>query len=116
MEEQEHPAHRAARMIKEMHEKTIEMIDNGQKFTHTDKETGEVKDVSQEMREKCAEQVIMCDEVMARAAGMGPEHTAQAQELLVELTATVQPTIIHEEIEEPELPEMGDYKHYNGGE
>lgn len=105
--QKEHPAYRAARMIRDMHQKTIDMIDEGHVFKRDD------KDVSQDMREQCLEQIGACEQIMDRAEHMDPESTSAANEALVQLTALVEPTVIHE-TDEPELPEMGSYEHRNG--
>lgn len=104
----EHPAHKAARTIKEMHEATIALIDKGAVFENSG------KDVSQDMRAACVQQIELCQAVMYRAAGMDAGYTARAQEILDELTA-LQPVVMFSaatvDDELPSLPEVGGYDH-----
>lgn len=99
---EEHPAYRAARMIKELHEENIRVIDGGQLFMQNG------VDVTDEMRKQSAAQIVLCDQIMNRAAGMDPKHWEPAAVILNELK---------NEVEKPNaeldcsIPEIGNYGH-----
>lgn len=82
-DDSEHPAHRAARMIKELHEENIAMIDGG--FTFMKIVDGVGTCVNDEMRRSCEEQIAMCDQIMERSKTMDPKHWAPAAIILEEL-------------------------------
>jgi hypothetical protein len=81
METKEHPAYRAASMIRDMHVETIAKIDEGFVFLQ------DGVDCSAEMRAKCTMQIVLCDQIMARAKDMAPVHTAAAASIFKELEA-----------------------------
>lgn len=83
----EHPAARAARMVKEIHEETIKLIDSGAKLTKDD------VPVQDEIREACLLQVKQCDDIIARIAA---DDTLDA---------------VRAETSKDELPEIGNYDH-----
>lgn len=103
--EVEHPAKRAARMIKELHEENIKKIDDGFVFFKGD------VDVSEEMRAACVEQIKMCEQIMARAEHMDPslwepslQIATDAQHMIDEAkrTGDTLATI---------MPDIGNYDH-----
>lgn len=99
-----HPAHRAAKMIRDLHAETIAKIDGGFVFLQ------DGVDCSAEMRAKCAVQVALCEQIMARAKDMGPVHTAAAGAIFEELEA------IRKEASSntdglATIPEIGNYDH-----
>lgn len=104
----EHPAARAARMIKELHEQNIALIDGGQIFYKTDEATGEQVDVSLEMRKQCAEQIQMCEHVIEHAPFMKPESFTISTELLAEVTEMIKQKTDDAEVV---MPEIGNYDH-----
>ena len=109
-EKEEHPAARAARLIKELYEQNITMITNGFVFTRTN-EDGSIEDVSELIRQKSLEQIAACDEVIRRAPGMNEELTFQADGILGELEHAL-PIPGEKPVEgEDPLPEMGNYEH-----
>ena len=95
---EEHPAARAARMIKELHQQTIDKIDAGFVFTKDD------VNVNEQVRAECVKQLAACDEIIARAEGMSQETSIAAAMILADLQDTVKP-------QDTELPELGNYDH-----
>lgn len=120
---QEHPAARAGRIIKELHEDNVKLIDDGFVFTR------DGVDVSQEMRAKSLEQIKFCDDLIHRAPSMDPgmselasalaedavgEHTRLKAELIeakAKVDAATERVAALEDKAMPELPEVGDYEH-----
>lgn len=116
--EGEHPARKAARIIKKLHLDNIDLINAGHVFLK------DGVDVSEEMRASCHEQIKLCDEIMQRAENMDPSHWSPSLLLCEEVQALVGAEMAeraklkapHEEGEEQEvlgsiLPEIGDYGH-----
>lgn len=109
--ETEHPAYRAAAMVKELHQQTIARIDDGQIFIK------DGVDVTGDMKAKCEEQIVACDDLMRRARNMDPKLWAPSLELLNETEPVVaekleqlaaageKPTVVEGQM----LPEIGDY-------
>jgi hypothetical protein len=100
----EHPAYRAANLIRELHAETIAKIDGGFVFLQ------DGVDCSADMRAKCTVQIALCEQIMARAKDMAPMHTASAGAILDELEA------IRNEAAKSEdglatIPEIGNYDH-----
>lgn len=58
-DELEHPAHRAARMIKELHEENLNMIAGGYVFLR------DGVDVNETIIASCKEQIAQCNKIMA---------------------------------------------------
>jgi hypothetical protein len=109
--EVEHPAYRAAALVKELHLETIKLIDGGQVF---------LKDgvnVNDEIKSRCEEQIIVCDDLMRRAKTMDPKLWEPAFKLLETTEEVVaekmeqlapageKPTVVDGQM----LPEIGDY-------
>jgi hypothetical protein len=92
----EHPAYRAAKMIKELHEENIKRIDEGTVFLK------DGVDCSAEIRAASAEQIDLCIAIMERAAHMDPKLWEPASLLLKDAEDT---------IAEQSLPEIGNYDH-----
>lgn len=114
----EHPARRAARMIRDLHTDNIDLMDRGHVFMR------DGVDVSEEMRKQCEAQIKLCDEIMARAENMDPLHWSPSLQLCEEVSALVGEETARrdklktnpEEGDEQEvlgsmLPEIGDYGH-----
>jgi len=96
-----HPAYRAAKMIKDLHQENIAKIDGGFVFLK------DGVDCSAEMREQCVQQIAMCDEIMKRSKNMDPKLWEPAALILSE----VQSTIGEREKADPSIPEIGNYEH-----
>lgn len=101
----EHPAFRAARMIRDLHIQNIERIDGGLLFFK------DGVDVSAEMREQCVVQIKLCDEIMARAVNMDPKHWKPAAILLSDIEKTVEEANASGDVLAGMLPELGNYDH-----
>lgn len=100
----QHPTYRAAELIRQLHAETIEKIDGGFVFLQ------DGVDCSAEMRAKCAVQITLCEQIMARAKDMSPAHTAAAGAIFEELEA-----IGKEAAKNTDglatIPEIGNYDH-----
>lgn len=100
----EHPAERAARMIKDLHLQNIKMMDDGHVF---------LKDgvnVNEDMRKASMEQIAMCDQIMERAKHMDPRLWEPAALILEDLKDIVaNPKVLEEQ--NTILPEIGNYEH-----
>ncbi len=105
----EHPAKRAARMIKELHEENIKKIDNGFVF-YRKLENGDLQDVNVEMRKQCLEQIAMCEHIIERADVMDPRLFEPAQLILDEVQSTVARAVEDEQVL-ASMPEIGNYDH-----
>lgn len=79
----EHPAARAARMIKDLHQKNIDLIDQGHVFSK------DGVNMNDEMRAASEAQMAVCDEIIARASGMSEELTIKASAILGDLKNTM---------------------------
>ncbi len=103
----EHPAYRAARMIKELHEENIAKIDGGFVFIR------DGVDVSAQMRQESSVQIELCRQIMARAESMDPKHWAPAALILDEVQSTIgEARKVPDELD-ASLPEIGNYGHGN---
>jgi hypothetical protein len=102
----EHPAYRAARMIKELHEENIAKIAGGHVFLR------DGVDVSEEVRRASAAQIELCDQIMKRAENMDPKHWAPAALILDEVQATLGGEKANDALD-CSLPEIGNYGHGN---
>lgn len=104
----EHPAHRAARMIRELHEQNIARIDSGTIFTK------DGVDVSAEIRAASEEQIKQCDVLMERTKNMGDRFVAEGEDLVTQIKVTLEeankPTVSELDAS---LPEIGNYGHGN---
>jgi hypothetical protein len=104
IEPTEHPAYKAARMIRDLHTETIEKIDGGFIFLK------DGVDCSAEMRAQCVVQVALCDQIMERAKSMDAKMVAPAQLILDEFEKIAKNAessrdgLAH-------IPEIGDYGH-----
>ncbi len=100
----EHPAYRAAKMIRELHVQNIELIDGGQLFMK------DGVDVSTQMRVACVEQIRMCDEIMARAENMDPKLWEPSALILGEIESTIAEAKQEDRVL-ASIPEVGNYDH-----
>jgi len=105
---QEHPAHRAARMIRELHEQNIAKIDAGTIFTK------DGADVTAQIRAFSEEQIALCDKIMERAREMGDRFVIEGHELVSQIKLTLddanKPTMSELDAS---IPEIGNYGHGN---
>jgi hypothetical protein len=101
----EHPAYRAARMIRELHAENIAKIDGGFVFLK------DGVDVSAEMRKSCEEQIAMCDIIMARANKLDPKLWEPSAVLLGEIEVRVAEANASGDTLASILPEVGNYDH-----
>lgn len=104
----EHPAARAARMIKELHQATIDLIDGGRVF----KKDG--VDVNYQVRDACLKQMDVCDGIIARADQMPVSLSGDAFLILKDLEDVVerkQVMAVVPETSDVALPEIGNYEH-----
>jgi hypothetical protein len=100
----EHPAYRAAKMIKELHEENIAKIDGGFVFLK------DGVDCSAEMREECVKQIAMCQQIMERSKDMDPKHWEPAALICAELESTIGEQRATSEVD-ASIPEIGNYDH-----
>lgn len=111
----EHPTVRAARMIRELHEQNIALIDSGHQFT---------KDgvcVNEKMKSASLAQMKLCDSIIAGASMLTGRDADIADMLLLETKGEIER--LNKELtetfsekgsldaEEPMIPEVGDYGH-----
>lgn len=103
----EHPAACSARLIRELFEQNIALIDGGHVFTR------DGEDVSAEIREASLEQMVECDRVIERASHMDPSLYQPAAMVLRDLQEVLGAHKLEEtkKIEEPAVPEIGNYDH-----
>lgn len=101
----EHPAARAARMIKDLHLANIKMMDEGHVFLR------DGVDVNEEMRKSCHEQIAHCDRLIERARHMDPALYKPAALILEDLQATVAEASEEDKTLASILPEIGNYGH-----
>lgn len=103
--EPEHPAFRAARMIKELHEENIAKIDGGFVFVR------EGVDVSAEIRAESAKQITLCEQIMSRAETMDPKHWQPAAMILSDLQEAIADARKVPSELDASIPEIGNYEH-----
>lgn len=101
----EHPAYRAARMIRELHVENIEKIDSGFVFER------DGVSVNDEMRKSCMEQIALCDSIMHRADGMDPKLWEPSALILIEAEKMVAEAVSNGDVLASILPEIGNYDH-----
>jgi len=113
----EHPAARAAKMIKELHEQNVKRIDSGTVFTKKN-DDGTVEDVTALIYEKSLEQMDVCDQIIARAPNMPASLSGDAFMILKDLEDLKEKRmkLAPDEIklEEASIPEIGNYDHKEG--
>jgi len=80
-EPREHPAARAARMVKEYHQETLEKIAGGFVFRR------EGADVNAQLREFCELNIAECDAIIERASRMDPSMIEPSMAILAEAMA-----------------------------
>ena len=100
----EHPAYRAARMIRELHVETIQLMDNGHVFLR------EGASVNDEMRVSCQEQIVLCDQIMSRSKDMDAKLWEPAA-LILEAAETTVEEIKDRDLVLASIPEIGNYDH-----
>lgn len=101
IEPPEHPAVRAARVIKDLHVQNITLIDGGQQFTRD----GHL--VSDEIRAESVKQIELCDKIIEAADQLTPGSAPIAQAILDDINNTIREA----NGETPALPEIGNYGH-----
>lgn len=95
----EHPACRAARTIKALHEDNLKMIADGYIFMR------DGVDVNETIVQACKEQIAQCDAIIERARTLDPrDWSPPAMETTATPAGAVVPTI-------PNEPEIGNYDH-----
>jgi len=104
MEAEEHPAHKAARMIKELHEENISKIDGGFVFLC------DGVDVSQQIRDESTAQIALCEAIMKRAEGMDHKHREPAK-LILEEFERIAADAVKNQNGLATIPEIGNYEH-----
>lgn len=101
----EHPAYRAARMIKELHQENLKKIADGFIFMK------DGVDVSSEMKTACEEQIKMCEDIMARAESMDPKLWEPAQMILHDAEVLVADAQRSGDVLAAMMPDIGNYDH-----
>lgn len=82
-EKLEHPAYKAARVIRQLHTDNIELINSGYVFMK------DGVDVSDSMKASCEQQIKLCNEIMQRAENMDPSHWSPSLLLCEEVQSLV---------------------------
>lgn len=100
----EHPAYRAAKMIRELHEENLKLIADGQLFMR------DGVDVTEEMAVACREQIVQCDAIMERAKHMDPKLWEPAA-LILDTVENVMAEAAEEGRVLASIPEIGNYDH-----
>lgn len=101
---EEHPAHKAARIIKEMHGENIAKIDGGFVFLR------DGIDVSADVKRESTAQIVLCEAIMARAEHMDPKHREPAKLILDEFERIAAEAAKNEN-GLATIPEIGNYGH-----
>ena len=101
----EHPAARAAKMIKQLHLDTIAKADAGFVFEK------EGKDVTFEVVDACHKQIDLCDGIIARADSMPVSLSGEAFMILKDLQDVVDSKKEMKVVPDEQLPEIGNYDH-----
>lgn len=114
MTDEEHPAIRAARAIKQLHIDNLAMIDNG--FVFHD---AAGNSVNEQMRAACEEQMKLCDDIIFNVMPL-PAHLLEPARLMLEEAHAQIAAAVHAELEAQhavaqierdaeDLPEIGNY-------
>ena len=104
--DEDHPAIKAARAIRELHVETIAMMDGGFVF---EKEGLSVND---QVRAACNEQIMLCDEIIANAADITNKPLLDVlTPALHEAKEKCEKAL--EDAKDPLLPEIGNYDNDN---
>lgn len=101
----EHPAARAARMIKQLHNDTIAKIQDGHVFEK------DGVNVNADVVAACREQIALCDAVAARAPHMPVSLAGDAFMILKELEDVLEQKKEMKVVPDEQLPEIGNYDH-----
>ena len=100
--DEDHPAIKAARAIRELHVETIAMMDGGFEF----KKDGE--NVNDQVRAACSEQIMLCDEIIANATDIKNKTLLDVlTPVLHEAKESCEKVL--EDAKDPLLPEIGNY-------
>ena len=102
---EEHPAARAAKMIKELHQQTIELIDAGTVYER------DGVSVNDEVRSACSTQIEVCDSIIERAKSMPISLAGDVHMILKDLEDLKKKRMAVVPVTTPELPEIGNYDH-----
>ena len=98
----EHPAARAARTIKELHQETIALVDSGTVFTK------DGADVNSEVKDACLKQIDVCNQIIERAQHMPVSLAGVVHMILKDLEDLKEKRM---KVVPDELPEIGNYDH-----
>lgn len=101
----EHPARRAARMIRELHEQNLKLIAEGQVFLK------DGVDVTQDIASASAQQIELCNAIMARAEHMDPALHKPSGAILEQLQTIVDEANAKGETLACIMPEIGNFDH-----
>lgn len=101
----EHPAAKAARMIKQLHQDTIDLIDKGTVFMK------DGVDKNFEVRDACLKQIDICDQIIERAPNMPVSLSGDAFMILKDLQDVVDSKKEMKVVPDEILPEIGNYDH-----
>ncbi len=104
--DEDHPAIKAARAIRELHVETIAMMDGGFVFEKNG------TSVNDEMRSACSEQIMLCDEIIANAVDIKKKSLLDVL-TPVTLEAKEKCEKALEDAKDPLLPEIGNYDNDN---
>lgn len=102
---EEHPAARAARMIKQLHQDTIDLLNSGRLFTK------DGVNVNYEVRDACMKQIDLCDKIIERAPNMPVSLSGDAFMILKDLQDVVDSKKEMKVVPDEVLPEIGNYDH-----
>lgn len=103
-EKTEHPAARAAKLIRSIHQENLAMMDGGMIFMR------DGVNVNEEMRAACEEQIAQCNVLIARAEYMDPKLFAPSMKVLSALEAVIAEKTANDETIAG-IPEIGNYDH-----
>ena len=101
----EHPAARAAKIIKQLHLDTIAKADAGFVFEK------DGKDVTFDVIDACHKQIDLCENIIARAGSMPVSLSGDAFVILKDLDDLVASKKEMKVIPDEQLPEIGNYDH-----
>lgn len=102
----EHPAHRAARMIKELFEENISLMESGHVFLR------DGVNVNEQIERESREQIAQCEAIMKRSENMDPKLWEPAALICAELESTIGDRKAPDELD-ASMPEIGNYGHGN---
>jgi len=101
----EHPAARAAKIIKQLHLDTIAKADAGFVYER------EGKDVTFDVVDACHKQIDICDQIIARADKMPASLSGDAFMILKDLEDLAASKKEMKVVPDEQIPEIGNYDH-----